>query len=130
MASNVDAKHGGGGIEETDVMEYSDVRKPGYIFVQRKIVNGHPTDSYKIDVRSDQDGQPPEVTDFGSFSLKLKPNTIKHVKCFNTARSAACTVNEDFADKSNGEGWFKVDDDDISGFIIVFNTCMRGYQTH
>ena len=136
MASNVGSKDtnhgapGGGGIEETDAMEYSNVRKPGYIFVQRKIVNGHPTDSYKIDVRSDQDGQPPEVTDCGSFSLKLVPKTCKHVQCITTSKSAACTANEDYADTGNGEGWFKIDDSDITSFVVVFNTCMRGYQTH
>ena len=119
------------GIEDTDggTSLYSDERKPGYIFIQRRVdYNSAPTNCFKIDVRSDQDLRPPEVTNCGSFSLKLV--TCKHVVCINKAKEVAHTVLSDYADVGNGEGWYKVNNSDSYMFILLFNNYMNNYRAN
>lgn len=119
------------GIEETDgeAMEEDSERNPGHIYIQRKKhSNGVPTNSYKIDVRSNGDGEPAKITDCGSFYLEIVQSRC--VVCINKAMEVVRKVLSEYADQGSGEGWFKVDNSDITMFTILFNNFMNNYKPY
>ena len=98
--------------------------KPGYIFMQQQVDpdnDDQPVGLYRVEViGEDTEVVPPRLVEWGAFRLKLVPNTYFSVMSMSKARSAVCRELCDFSSRNLRDGWFKVSEEELDGFIDMY----------
>ena len=127
----VDKKRFGGPRIQSDGADFPDAAgtseslavedKPGYIFMQQQVdpdKDNQPVDDlYRVEVA---EVLPPCLVECGVFRLKLMPNTYFSVTSMSEAKSAVCRELRDFSNRNLREGWFKVSEEELDGFIDLY----------